>query len=98
MTTTERTPRWTLGDRLSKARRVAGFNRAEMALAIGASRESVRRWEDDDFVPRKHVIIAWAKVTDVDLGWLDPGPTSPGGGSGEQIHGSCWNFAALRAA
>ena len=76
-TTTDREP-WTLGDRLRKAREVAGYrNRTrEFAELVDISGNTLRRYEDDETVPKRHVLIAWADITHFPLEWLETGQVS----------------------
>lgn len=64
------TPQWTLGDRLRKAREVAGLSQGEMAEAIGIARNSVGRYESGAYDPSRPVLIAWAFRTGVALDWI----------------------------
>jgi transcriptional regulator with XRE-family HTH domain len=63
-------PRWTLGDRLRKAREIAGLTQTEMAEQIGIARNSVGRYESGDYEPSRPVLIAWAFRTGVSLSWI----------------------------
>lgn len=69
------TPQWTLGDRLRKAREIAGLSQGEMAEAIGIARNSVGRYESGSFDPSRPVLIAWAFRTGVALDWIMAGVT-----------------------
>lgn len=64
------TPQWTLGDRLRKAREIAGLSQGEMADAIGIARNSVGRYESGAYDPSRPVLIAWAFRTGVSLNWI----------------------------
>lgn len=55
--------RWTLGDRLRKARKAAGLEQADMARLIGTSRPNVSKWERNLVEPRVSQLIKWAEVT-----------------------------------
>lgn len=68
---------WTLGDRLAKARRVAGVSRDEMAEYLGFSPQAVSNYEADRRVPKLGVIRLWAMRTGVELEWLRYGDTMP---------------------
>ena len=82
-------PRWTLGDRLIKARKHAGLSQAEMADYLGVSRAAISAWENDENEPRASVLRRWALRCEVTLDWLidindegdwppgDPTPTPP---------------------
>src|SRR5438874_619174 len=80
-------PEWTLGDRLTKARKIVSLSRAEMAAELGVSDQSIRDWEEDERPPKAMVIKAWAIVTGVSVAWLEgreepPGSPPHGGGGG----------------
>lgn len=64
------TPQWTLGDRLRKAREIAGLNQTQLADELEIARNSVGRYESGDYDPPRTVIIAWALRTGVDFEWL----------------------------
>jgi DNA-binding XRE family transcriptional regulator len=74
-------PEWTLGDRLYKARKRAnggnGWSQQELADAIGISRNSVSRYEDDEYVPSIGILVNWAMATGVDSDWLVGGSPFP---------------------
>lgn len=61
-------PRWTLGERMAKARRAAGLNGAEMAerlsdaLGKPISKQTISNWENDHTQPRNMLAVldAWA--------------------------------------
>jgi transcriptional regulator with XRE-family HTH domain len=74
-------PAWTLGDRLSRARRHAELTRGELAQKLDIGRNSVGRYESDERMPTRAVIYGWALVTGVAIGWLmgeDVGPPRRG--------------------
>ena len=64
-------PSTTLGSRLSKARKINGWNQTQMAAKLCAGRRSISRYEDDWQVPSHAIIIAWASLCDVPLDWLE---------------------------
>lgn len=76
MTTTTRTPEWTLGDRLRKAREVAGMRQEDLAGALHISRTAIAGWENDKHVPSWAAVKLWAELTGVDLAWLEGDGTS----------------------
>ena len=61
---------WTIGDRLHKARRVAGISVEEMATGLGVSRNTIGNWETGRSTPRRQSVIAWAQLTGAPLDWL----------------------------
>lgn len=61
---------WTLGDKLAKARRCAGLEQAEMAIACGVSRALVSKWERDASEPSVSQAMTWAQATGVSFEWL----------------------------
>lgn len=76
MTTAQQTgmiPSWTLGDRLRKAREVAGISQAELARAIAVSRNTVSNAEGGRVAPRQIVLNAWSLATGVPLAWIQHG-------------------------
>ena len=75
-------PEWDIADRVSKARRTAGFEQDELAERAGVSRRSISRYENGTAVPRGAAVIAIAFACGVDVNWLKDGetPTAPEGG------------------
>lgn len=73
-------PRFTLGDRLRKAREHAGLNQGELAQILGVARNTVNRSENGFSVPMRVVRRRWAEVTGVSLQWLETGEVSTLGG------------------
>lgn len=61
---------WTVGDRLTKSRRVAGISVEDMADHFGVNRHTIGRWEADKTKPTKAVLMVWAQITDCPLEWL----------------------------
>lgn len=54
----------TMGRRIREARRDAGFSNVEsFALALGVSRRTIDRWENDQFTPAVIRLIEIAKLT-----------------------------------
>ena len=66
------TPRWTLGDRLRKAREFAGLEQGELAARIGISRGTVSNYElgRGQRPPKLIVLRAWAHECGVPFDWL----------------------------
>lgn len=71
-------PEWTMGDRLRKAREDAGLSQAQLAAAIGISRNTVSNAELGDRTPLTITLRAWADVTGVPLQWLQTGTIGGG--------------------
>lgn len=67
--TTRTVPRFTLADRLTKARSIAGLTQQQLADALGISRKSVVRYETDAD-PRFDMVSRWADACGVDAVWL----------------------------
>ena len=67
------TPRWTVGDRLRKAREMIGLDRAEFAEQIGISRNTVTNYEHDKVEQRVIVLRAWAMRCGVAEQWVRSG-------------------------
>jgi transcriptional regulator with XRE-family HTH domain len=61
---------FTYGDRLQKAREVAGYTQDEMAELMGVSPQTIRTWESDRNRPRaaRAITREWARITGVDAG------------------------------
>lgn len=66
------TPEWTFADRLRKARRESKKSQAEMAEAIGVSKEAVAAWEAGLNKPRDIVAVARSveDTTNISAAWL----------------------------
>jgi transcriptional regulator with XRE-family HTH domain len=82
MATSTLIPEFTFGDRLAKARAVAGITQDEMAEKLGQSHSTINKWEHGT-QPRNllKVVAKWAEVTGVDELWLLKGEsafTKPG--------------------
>ena len=82
-----RYPAWTTGDRIRKARTIAGMTQDEFAAHIGTKEGTLAAWETDRSLPRN--IVAVAKrieaLTGIPAAWtldLDQGPPPlpPSGG------------------
>jgi len=72
-------PEWTLGDRIYKTRRSTGLSQAEFAETIGISRRSLGKYENDQTVPNKAVLLSMALFAGVPVDWLRFGTTSDQG-------------------
>jgi transcriptional regulator with XRE-family HTH domain len=70
-------PEWTLGDRLTKARTLAGLTVQEMASAIRVSRGTVSNYEHDHTEPPFTTIKRYAELANVSLWWLLGEDTPP---------------------
>lgn len=70
-------PTWTLGDRLEKARHEAHMTQPELAETMGISRRSIIRFETDEKVPSRALLVAWSHFTNVDLHWLTGNEPDP---------------------
>jgi transcriptional regulator with XRE-family HTH domain len=92
------TIRWTLGDRLRKARETAGLSQAEIAEALGVQGGSVSRFEHDHQALRRSYLLAWAMATGVDLDWLRYGDQDFDGDPGGASTPTKWYARALVAA
>jgi transcriptional regulator with XRE-family HTH domain len=79
-------PVFTLGDRLRKAREVAGLTQTELANSLGIGRRSVSRYEDGVQMPKRGAVMAWSMATGVPFEWLATGQMSqPDGGGGDNL-------------
>lgn len=63
-------PKWTLGDRIRKARNEADLSKQVLADHLGVSMRTVTRWESDHVSPQHDSVVAVAAATGVNLGWL----------------------------
>lgn len=83
-------PRWTLGDRLRKAREHAGLSTAALGTDLGLHRNSIGAYERDQTEPKRAVLMAWALRCGVPFEWLVSGeaPPSDDGGGTEVLQAS----------
>ena len=63
-------PAFTLGDRLAKARKHAGIGSEQMAGLLGVGRSSISNYEAGRTEPPLHIVLDWAKETNVPLSWI----------------------------
>jgi transcriptional regulator with XRE-family HTH domain len=66
-------PEWTLGDRLRKAREVAGIRQDEIAERLGVSPATISNWETGTRHARGgeiNMVGRWARETRVSEAWL----------------------------
>jgi len=66
-------PTWTLGDRLAKARKIAGLNTLELADKLGISRNTITNYEKGHTHPSRAIILAYESVTGVPAWWIEDG-------------------------
>jgi transcriptional regulator with XRE-family HTH domain len=66
---TRTVPKFTLTDRLIKARKVAGLDQQDLADRLGLSRKTINRYETKGDL-RFDAIVQWAAACDVDHVWL----------------------------
>lgn len=75
--------RFTIGDRLRKAREFAGYGQDQggFAALVGVSRGTISNYEREEVEHYKPIVLReWARVAGVSLRWLETGegsPTSP---------------------
>jgi transcriptional regulator with XRE-family HTH domain len=72
-------PTFTLGDRLAKARSLAGISAQEMANQLGVSRNTISNYENDRTTPPRSVVILYAELCDVPEWWLLGEPITKSG-------------------
>jgi len=71
-------PAFTAGDRLRKARELAGLDQEAFAEMLGVSRGTVSNYERSATEHRKPIVLrAWAAATNVSQEWLETGEGSP---------------------
>lgn len=65
-------PEWTTGDRMAKAREIAGLNQQQMAERMGVKRTTLSAWERGENQPRNYlsIIDQWGDITGVDPAWI----------------------------
>ena len=66
-------PAWTLGDRLRKARAIAGIETDEMARDIGRTRRTITNYENDATTAPLLVVRQYAMRCSVPFEWLSTG-------------------------
>ena len=88
-------PVWTLGDRLTKARKGAGLDQVDIAELLGVSRKSVMRYEADETMPNRAVRLAWAMATGVSPAWIETGTTPPDQGVSQGVSPTAWHSLPL---
>lgn len=78
----ERIPVFTPGDRLRKARELAGLDQGELSEATGISRSTVSHLELDKAPLKSSYVKLWAMATGVPPEWLATGGASTDPGNG----------------
>lgn len=108
MTTTQRmetaspSPSWvTLGDRITKARKIAGLDVIELAEKSGIHRNSLSKYENDrGKPPRPYMLKAIAVACKVSYDWLASGQGHPFDGTDRapdlRVSDSLWNLTPRR--
>lgn len=81
------TPTWTLGDRLRKARMVAGIGSEQMAAIVGVSRGTISNYENDHSDIPARALMKWSAETGVPVEWLM-------GSDDPEIKSRCFSLAA----
>ena len=71
--TTGLVPAFHVGHRMQLALEVAGISKGEMADYLGVSRATTLRWMNLTTPVKRHVLVAWAMRTGVDVDWLETG-------------------------
>lgn len=93
------TPKWTVGDRLRKARSLTGMTVDEFARHVLISPKTVNNYEGDRVKPRALVMEKWAAVTKVSVKWLESGDNNGSTGpDGDPIADTPRYSRTLRAA
>lgn len=59
-------PEWTVGDRLRKARELAGLSREDVATITGVTVRTLWNYEHDRTPPKRFVIDTYAELGHVD--------------------------------
>lgn len=74
-------PEWTAADRLVKARNHAGLTQSQLAVRLGISAKSIKRYEAG-VTPKRTVLLGWALTCGVSPRWLETGRVDDDGGGG----------------
>lgn len=85
----------TQGERLARARKVAGLSQEEMATALGHDIRSVGRWERDQQPVSRSLVLAWASVTEAPIEWLESGALTDGLTAREACHAALYVMPSL---
>jgi transcriptional regulator with XRE-family HTH domain len=68
---TQLTPHWTLGDRLRKARTLAGLgSTAQMARRLHVHRNSVLGYESDRVQAPLDIVVRYSRLSGIPLEWF----------------------------
>lgn len=90
------TPEWTLGDRMAKARKVAGISAQQMADRMRITRQTISNYEHDRVTVPFAVVLIYASETGVDLDWLAERTDHPFGrrkiAAGRRTSASGWKL------
>lgn len=78
-------PALSLGLRLEVARRRIGLSQAAMADELGMERSTIGDFERDVRPPKRGTMIAWARLTGVQLHWLETGEAATPEGGGLRV-------------
>lgn len=84
-----RIPRWTVADRIRKARETMGMGQSDLAAATGISRSTISNYEASATTPRRPQLVVIALATGVPVEWLQhgdmatPRPDGPAGAADE---------------
>lgn len=68
---------YTLGERICKARDIAGLSTAQLARRLGIKTSTLQSWESDRSEPRSNKLILLAGLLNVSPTWLLVGRGSP---------------------
>ncbi|MFB6612250.1 helix-turn-helix domain-containing protein [Agromyces sp. NPDC056379] len=66
-------PKWTIADRLRKARETAGLEQNELARAAGISRATISNAERGVVQPHGATVRVWAEACNVSASWIEQG-------------------------
>ena len=70
---TVKTPIWTRGDRIRKAREFAGLKQADLAALLHVGRSTIAGWENDLHRPSYTDLAAIAEHASVPFEWIENG-------------------------
>lgn len=67
-------PEWSLGERLTKARKDAGLDQAEMGALVGKSKAAISAWESNVSAPKPKefygIVQTYAEASGLDPAWI----------------------------
>lgn len=94
-------PKWTITDRLRKAREAAGLSQKELAAKATIGLRTVSNYENPDYTGerKRPFVVAWGLATGWSVEWLwdgtQPKQTGPDDTGGQEIMPTRWYEAEI---